>query len=97
MALIPDQKAEALDAYIVSQNLSETLKLVKNLRENGWKTEFDMQGKNFSKGFEKALKSVAKFAIILGEDEIAQNKITVKNLATKEQNSYTLAEVLKLK
>ena len=97
MALIPDQKAEALDAYIVSQNLSETLKLVKNLRENGWKTEFDMQGKNFSKGFEKALKSGAKFAIILGEDEIAQNKITVKNLATKEQNSYTLAEVLKLK
>ena len=98
MALIPDVPAKNIDAYIVSQDLNESLKLTKLLRENGLKTEFDMQGKNFSKGFEKALKSGAKFAIILGEDEIKANKITVKNLATKEQQTVeqnTAIEIIK--
>ena len=36
------------------------------------------------KQLEKASK-VAKYALILGEDELAQDKITVKNLETSEQ------------
>ena len=40
----------------------------------------------FVKQLEKASK-VAKYALILGEDEIAQNKITVKNLETSEQKT----------
>ena len=68
--------------------------MAKFLRNNGLKSEFDMQGKNFSKGFEKALKSGAKFAIILGEEEIASNKVTVKNLVTKEQQTLDTKDVL---
>jgi len=90
MALIPDVCAQNIDAYIISQDLKETLKMAKLLRNAGLKTEFDMQGKNFSKGFEKALKSGAKFAVILGEDEIAQNKVTIKNLQTKEQETIAM-------
>ncbi len=93
MALISDFKVSRLDAYIISQSTKETLKLAQILRQKGYKTEFDMQGKNFSKGFEKALKSGAKYAIILGEDEISQNKITIKNLDTKEQQTITLEEL----
>ena len=40
--------------------------------------------KKFVKQLEKASK-VAKYALILGEDELAQNKVTVKNLETSEQ------------
>ena len=94
MALIPDVEAKTLKAYIVSQNTTETLKLAKILRTNGIKTEFDMQAKNFSKGFEKALKSGAEFAIILGEDEIAQGKVTIKNLSTKEQETVSTEELI---
>jgi len=94
MALIPDVAEQKIDAYIVSQDLKETLKMAKILRNSGLKTEFDMQGKNFSKGFEKALKSGAKFAIILGEEEIASNKVTVKNLETKEQQTVDAKEIL---
>ena len=71
-----------------------SLKLTKILRDNGLKTEFDMQGKNFSKGFEKALKSGANFAVILGEDEIKANKITVKNLQTKQQVTVDRDKIL---
>lgn len=94
MALIPDVEAEKINAYVVSQNITEALKLITKLRNAGIKTEFDMQGKNFSKGFEKALKSGAKYALILGEDEIAQNTITIKNLETKEQSTIPANEVI---
>lgn len=94
MALIPDAQDTQLDAYIISQNLSETLKLAKILRANGLKTEFDMQGKNFSKAFEKALKSGAKSAVILGEDEISAGKVTIKNLATKEQQTIEQEKII---
>lgn len=94
MALIPDVAEQKIDAYIVCQDLKETLKMAKILRNSGLKTEFDMQGKNFSKGFEKALKSGAKFAIILGEEEIASNKVTVKNLLTKEQQTLDTKDIL---
>ena len=96
IALIPDVKGNQLDAYIVCQDLNESLKLVKYLRDNGLKTELDIQGKNFSKGFEKALKSGAKFAVILGEDEIKSNKITIKNLSTKEQTTLCKEEALSM-
>lgn len=94
MALIPDVTAQNIDAYIISQDLKETLKMAKLLRSAGLKTEFDMQGKNFSKGFEKALKSGATFAIILGEDEIKENKVTIKNLTTKEQKTIASEKIL---
>lgn len=94
MALIPDVTAQKIDAYIISQDLKETLKMAKLLRSSGLKTEFDMQGKNFSKGFEKALKSGATFAIILGEDEIKENKVTIKNLTTKEQKTIASEKIL---
>ena len=96
MALISDVQAKNIDAYIISQDLKETLKMAKMLRSVGLKTEFDMQGKNFSKGFEKALKSGAKYAVILGEDEISQGKVTVKNLSTKEQQTVDAQEILAL-
>ena len=77
----PDNK---LDAFVVSTDKTEALKLVKYLRDNNKKTDFDFNGKKFTKQMEKASK-VAKFAVILGEDEIANNTISVKNLETSEQ------------
>ena len=47
---------------------------------------FDLLNKKFVKQLEKASK-VARFALILGEDELAQNKVTVKNLETSEQKT----------
>ena len=77
----PDNK---LDAFVVSTDKTEALKLVKYLRDNNKKTDFDFNGKKFTKQMEKASK-VAKFAVILGEYEIANNTISVKNLETSEQ------------
>ena len=48
--------------------------------------EFDLTNKKFTKQLEKASK-LAKYAFILGEDEISAGKVTVKNLDTSEQTT----------
>ena len=56
------------------------------LRNAGLSAEFDLTNKKFVKQLEKASK-VAKYAVILGEDEISSNSVTVKNLANSEQKT----------
>ena len=55
--------------------------------------EFDLANKKFTKQLEKAAK-VAKFALILGEDEINNGKVAVKNLETSEQVAVDRVDVL---
>ena len=52
-----------------------------------------MQARKFAKQLEKASK-VAKFAIILGEDEIKEGFYSVKNLETGEQTKVQNIEEL---
>ena len=83
-SLLGEQAEEKTLAFVVSNNMLEAIKLTEEVRNTGYSCEFDLTNKKFVKQLEKASK-IAKFALILGEDEIAQNKVTVKNLETSEQ------------
>ena len=80
-------------AFVVSNSPLEAIKLTEELRAQGITCEFDLTNKKFVKQLEKASK-VAKYALILGEDELAQGKVTVKNLETSEQKLVTRKEVI---
>lgn len=85
--------------FVVSNAPLEAIKLTEELRAKGITAEFDLTNKKFVKQLEKASK-VADFAVILGEDEIAAGKVTVKNLAKSEQKTIArgdLVEYLKLR
>ncbi len=92
-SLLPDIGPEKLDGYIVSNSPADAFVLAQELREKGLHIEFDLANKKFTKQLEKASK-VAKFALILGEDEINSNKVAVKNLATSEQVAVDRQNVL---
>lgn len=81
------------DYFIVSSDIKQSFKLAQKLRENNKKADFDLQGRKFAKQLEKAAK-VAKYAIILGEDEIKQGFYSVKNLETGEQKQVSNFEDL---
>lgn len=83
-ALLPHIQPERINGYIVSNSPAEAFKLAEELRNSGKTVEFDLANKKFTKQLEKASK-VAKFALILGEDEIAKNIVSVKNMDTSEQ------------
>ena len=94
-SLLPPILPEKIDAYVVSNYLPEAFLLAKKLRSAGKTVEIDLANKKFMKQLEKASK-VAKFALILGEDEIKNNTVSVKNLETSEQNTVKADEVAAL-
>ena len=94
-SLIGQKEDEKLKAYIVCNNSLEAIKLTEEMREVGITCEFDLTNKKFVKQLEKASK-LAKFALILGEDEIKANKVTIKNLDTSEQNTVDRKDVLSI-
>ena len=93
-ALIPSIEAKNIDFFVVSDNQLEAVKLTNILRQKGFSAEFDYNSRKFAKQLEKASKIAAK-AIILGEDEITKNYLTVKDLSSGEQTKTTLDELIK--
>ncbi len=91
-SLIGDFKDITIDYYVVSQDTASALKLTQKLWEKGLSADFDFGARKFTKQLEKAAKT-AKYAIILGEDEINGNFLTVKNLKTGEQTQKKLEEI----
>jgi len=92
-SLLEKTEPENLKAYVVSNNTDETIKLVAELRKHNISCDFDMTNKKFTKQLEKASK-VADYAIILGEDEINNNQVAIKNLKTSEQKTINRSELI---
>ena len=91
-SLLGEKQEEKLTAYIVSNNTLEAIKFAEELRSKGVACEFDLTNKKFVKQLEKASK-VAKYAVILGEDEIAKGEVTVKNLDSGKQKTVKRNEL----
>ncbi len=93
--LLPPVEPQKLDGYIVSNSPEDAFVLAEELRAAGKRVEADLAGKKFTKQLEKASKS-AKFALILGEDEIKSGQVSVKNLETSGQKTVDRDVVLTL-
>ena len=93
-SLIGNKNDTRTTAFVVSSDSLEAIKLSEELREKGISTEFDLTGKKFVKQLEKASK-IAKYALILGEDELNTNQVTVKNLDKSEQITVSRDDVFR--
>ena len=91
-SLLEQKQEEKLTAYVVSNSTLEAIKLVSKLREYNISCDFDMANKKFTKQLEKASK-VANFAVILGEDEIKNNQVSIKNLSTSTQETIAYSDI----
>lgn len=85
---------QVLVANFGENTLQASLQLVKKLRENNINTEFYPESAKMKKQFAYCDKKQIPFMAILGEDEIAQQKVTLKNMKKSEQNSYSFSEAL---
>ena len=91
-SLLEQKQEEKLTTYVVSNSTLEAIKLVSKLREHNISCDFDMANKKFTKQLEKASK-VANFAVILGEDEIKNNQVSIKNLSTSTQETIAYSDI----
>ena len=95
ISLLPQKTSKKLDAYVVSNFQTDAFVLTEELRSQGLEVEFDLTNKKFTKQLEKASK-VAKYAIILGEDEILKHQVSIKNLELGKQITVDRANCLKM-
>lgn len=84
ISLIQPVETSKLDAFVVSNLQKDAIKLVEEIREKGFSADFDPDNKKFAKQFDKAAKC-AKFAVILGDDELSSGNVSLKNLTTSNQ------------
>ena len=86
-----------LDVFMMpvsEQGLSVCLLLADALRSTGIRVETPFAVSKFGPLFKKAERKKAKIAIIVGDDEVAQQVVQVKVLATQEQTTVKINELL---
>jgi len=90
------REEKTLDVYAFACNneKEELISLVNALRLNGFDVDMDYSSRNMKNNFSRADKLNAKFIVIIGEDEIKNNYVTIKNNKTKEGYKVNLEEII---
>ena len=82
-------------AYIYPMgNTVEALEIAKKLRDNDINVDIEMNDKKLKKALNYADKENIPYVIIVGEDELKENKVTLRNMENGEQNQITIEEVI---
>lgn len=99
MNLIKDTKKSVADILIIPmvEDLSIPIKLATRLRNNGIRTEVYLNNKKLKAKFKYADKLQIPYVIVVGENEIAENKFKLKNMETGEEKELTIEEIEKIK
>ncbi|NLF84378.1 MAG: histidine--tRNA ligase [Candidatus Gastranaerophilales bacterium] len=93
--LMKFQQEDLIDVFVVSPYTKEALNLAFQLRVKGISTDLDLSGRKFQKQLEKASKT-ARFALILGEDELKTGSLTLKNLSSGEQEKVSIEQIFQV-
>ncbi|MBI4406348.1 histidine--tRNA ligase [Candidatus Micrarchaeota archaeon] len=93
------RRSVAVVFVIPIKTIPQCIAITNKLRENGIATGMDLVGRSISKNLEYAAKQGVKYALIVGPKEAQQNKATLRNLETGEEQLLDVAEqiVSKLK
>ena len=79
---------ESPDVYIIHRGEKAekfSLNITRQLRSAKFSVEMDYSGSSFSKQFKRADRSRAKWAIVIGEDEVSNGNVLIKKLRNKEK------------
>jgi len=87
---------EALDCFFVAvgdQAEKASVQIVHDLRKNGIQIDRDYQSRKIKAQFKAADRYRAKYVLVLGENELEQQTINVKEMATGDEAEVSLAEL----
>ena len=88
----PDLYLMGMSPAIIESNFS----LCDILRTSGFSVEMNYEVKSFKSLFKIADRKHAKFALIIGDDELKNKQVTVKNLLTQEQSQVSMEDLIKV-
>jgi histidyl-tRNA synthetase len=86
-----------MDVYIIPVHegcMKKGLEIVQNLRNNNIRTDIDLLNRGMGKCLKYASSISAKFVFILGERELEQETVTVRNMQDGEQESVKFKDII---
>ena len=93
---LPDEKE--LDIFFISigeKVQEQTVRLIQQLRLEGLTVDKDYQGRKIKAQFKAADRLNAKYVIILGEDELNNNMVKVREMESGEEIEVSMEELVK--
>lgn len=88
---------DSVDVFVaVAQTSAETLamKFLQDVRKAGFLADRDYTGRGLKAQFKAADRAQAKYVAVFGDSEVEHGTVTLKDLASGEQQEYTFAEAL---
>lgn len=95
--LFPTNLQNFLDVLFINfndQSAVDSMMHIKTLRQEGIKAELFPDSDKMKKQMKYANDKGARFVAMIGDDERANNQITLKNMETGEQKALTLSEMI---
>lgn len=91
-----EEKISLVDYYIIPMNTEiECLELASKMRDKGKRVLIEMNNRKIKKSFDYANKENIPYVIVIGENEIKENKITIKNMNEGSQEMIDIDEFLR--
>lgn len=87
----------AIDAYIIPMSDNEkaySISICNALRMSGFKTDMDYMSRNLKSNFKQSERLNARYVIIIGEEEVKTNILTIKDNHTKDEYKVELNDIV---
>ncbi|MCI5836615.1 MAG: histidine--tRNA ligase [Veillonellaceae bacterium] len=94
--LLPETGEKPLAALVTHGEAADRagFALAQELRAAGLAVDTDLAGRSMRSRFKQLAKAGIKYAIIMGEDELAQSRITLRNLQESTQESIAMEDLV---
>ena len=98
LKLIKTEKESISDVLVIStsDDVSECLPIANTFRKEEINTEVYMNDKKMKAKFKYADKLKIPYVAIIGEDELKENKVSLKNLVTGKQDTINIQEAVEI-
>lgn len=98
LKLIKTEKESISDVLVIStsDDVSECLPIANTFRKEGINTEVYMNDKKMKAKFKYADRLKIPYVAIIGEDELKENKVSLKNLVTGKQDTINMQEAVEI-
>ncbi|MFC2135639.1 histidine--tRNA ligase [Bacteroidota bacterium] len=91
-----EKKKSVVDVYIISiKTPAESLKIAKELRNAGIKTDMDIVGRGISKNLDYANTYNIPYVLFVGQQELAKKKVKLRDMKSGKEQLLSVDEVIK--
>ena len=87
----------SLDIYVIPMDENykkNAVALTQTLRLNGFRVDTDYMNKNLKSNFKQADRLNSEYIIIIGENEVQNNELTIKNNQTREEFKVKMEDII---